>query len=177
MESARQRAVALDAKTNRQLSDHPLGPAKEVFKEIRAYLFRRSEETNEPNNPYGLLKFYPSRGAAQIDLGPTIDKGQTEDHFRFDSGARLCFGLTLREAAGGSQLVAFRYHYTYPDGHAVKFLRFDLNDEVHPDPLAEPRCHVHPGTEDLRLPFAVHNPLEILDRIFFVLEKATEASR
>ena len=173
-ERARQRAVALDSKTSQQLSDRPLGPAREVFRGIRAYLLRRSEEINERNNAFALLKFHSSKGAAQIDLGPTIDKGQTKDHFRFDSGARLCFGLTLREVEKGSELVAFRYHYTFPDGHSVKFLRFDLNDEAHPDPLAEPRCHLHPGIDDLRLPFSVHDPIEILDRIFFALENTTD---
>jgi hypothetical protein len=172
LESARQRAIALDSKTERQLADQPLGPPMEVFRVIRAYLLRRSEETDQRNNLYALLKIYTTNDLVQIDLGPPIDKGPTDSHFRFDSGARLCFGLTLCGVEDRSRLVAFRYHYTFPDGHSVKFLRFDLNDEVHPDPLAEPRCHLHPGTKDLRLPFSVHHPIEILDRIFFVLEKA-----
>jgi len=50
-------------------------------------------------------------------------------------------------------------------------LRFDLNDAPHPDPLGEPRCHLHPGVDEIRLPFSLHHPIEILDRIFFVLEK------
>jgi hypothetical protein len=127
---------------------------------------------NVRNNPFQLLKPYRSSGFAQIDLGPTIDKGPTADHFRFDSGARLCFGLTLREVERGSQIIAFRYHYQFPDGHSSKFLRFDLNDEPKPDPLAEPRCHLHPGINDVRIPFSVHHPIDILDRIFFVLERA-----
>ena len=127
---------------------------------------------NVRNNPFQLLKLYPSSGFAQIDLGPTIDKGSTADHFRFDSGARLCFGLTLREVERGSQIIASRYHYRLPDGHSSKFLRFDLSDEPHLDPLVEPRCHLHPGIADVRIPFSIHHPIEVLDRIFFVLKRA-----
>ena len=124
------------------------------------------------NNPYKLLKYHPSEDVAEIEIGPRIDKGSTPEHFHFDSGARLSFGLTLREVNGGSQVVSFRYHYALPEGQSPQYLRFDLNDAPQADPLAEPRCHIHPGIDDARLPFAVHHPLEILDRIFFVLEKA-----
>jgi hypothetical protein len=99
-----------------------------------------------------------------------MDKGPTPQHFHFDSGARLSFGLTLRGVDRGSQIVSFRYHFVFPDGRSPQFLRFDLNDAPRTDPLAEPRCHLHPGLKDVRLPFPLHNPIEILDRIFFVLE-------
>jgi hypothetical protein len=173
VERARQRAEALDSKTDGDLAGLQLDPPSRVFTEIRAYLQRRSDEMNVRNNPIQLLRLYPAKGLAQIDLGPTIDKGATEGHFRFDSGARLCFGITLRQVDRGSQIVAFRYHYEFPDGRAPKFLRFDLNDDPHSDPLLEPRCHLHPGIDDVRIPFSVHHPIEILDRIFFVLERAT----
>lgn len=106
-----------------------------------------------------------------------IDKGLTPEHFHFDSGARLSFGLTLREVDGRSEVVSFRYHYVLPDGQSPQYLRFDLNKAPHADPLAEPRCHLHPGIDDVRIPFSLHNPMEILDRIFFVLERETYGAR
>lgn len=171
IERARHSAEALDQKTGRELMGLQLGPPSQVLTQIRAYLQRRSDEMRTRNNPYDLLRLRNESGLAVLELGPRFDKAPTPRHFWFDSGARLCFGLTLREVQDGSQLVAFRYHYTFPDGHSVKFLRFDLNREVHSDALAEPRCHLHPGTEKVRLPFSVHHPIEILDRIFFVLER------
>jgi hypothetical protein len=173
LERARELAEALDSKTDRELAGLRLGPPSQVLTQIRAYLQRRSEEMTTRNNPYELLRLSKENGFAVLLLGPTMDKGSTPQHFHFDSGARLSFGLTLREVERGSQVVAFRYHYAFHDGRSPQFLRFDLNDGPHTDPLAEPRCHLHPGIDDVRIPSSVHNPIEILDRIFFVLERAT----
>lgn len=177
LERARKLAEALDSRTDRELTELRLDPPHKVLSQIRAYLLRRSEEMKTRNNLIQLLSIHRAGEFAQIDLGPSIDKGATPQHFHFDSGARLSFGLTLREVGRGSQVVSFRYHYTFPDGRPTQFLRFDLNDGPHADPLAEPRSHLHPGIDAMRLPFSVHNPIEILDRIFFVLERTTLGSR
>jgi hypothetical protein len=169
---AQGRARALDTRTQEQIVSHVLSPAHVVFSEIRAYLIRRADEMAEDNNPWTLLRFVPpSNGISLIAVGPTIDKGPTTKHFRFDSGARLSFGLTLKEQDDGSRLISFRYHYQLPDGHSPAYLRFDLNESLHADPLTEPCCHLHPGIEDVRIPLALHNPFEILDRIFFGIDK------
>jgi hypothetical protein len=124
------------------------------------------------NNPWNSLKFREvTNGVWLITLGPTIDKGLTLDHFKFDSGARLSFGLTLREHEHSTRLVSFRFQYQLPDGTSPNFLRFDLNPAAHENPLTEPLCHLHPGLEDVRLPLSLHDPLEILDRIFFVVDR------
>jgi hypothetical protein len=173
LERARQRAVTLDSTTHAALTALRLEPPRELFTQIRGYLFRRSQEMMKTeNNAYKLLSYRPSKDLAEIELGPTIDKGSTPQHFHFDSGARLSFGLTLREVDGGSEVVSFRYHYALPDGQLPQYLRFDLNKAPHTDPLAEPRCHLHPGINDVRIPFSLHDRFEILDRIFFALEKA-----
>ena len=171
IERARKRAEALDSKTHDEIGQLQLGRPHEVFSDIRAYLLRRSEEMNCRNNPIQLLKLRETNGVALIALGPTIDKGSTPEHFHFDSGARLSFGLTLREVDRESQLVSFRYHYQLPAAGSPEYLRFDLTDAPHQDPLMEPLCHLHPGLEDVRIPLSLHHPFDILDRIFFVLEK------
>ena len=177
LERARQRAAALDSNTHVALTALRLEPPRELFTQIRGYLFRRSQEMRTENNAYKLLSYRPSKDLAEIELGPMIDKGSTPEYFHFDSGARLSFGLTLREVERGSEVVSFRYHYAFPEGRSPQYLRFDLNDGPHTDPLAEPRCHLHPGIDNVRIPFSVHNPIEILDRIFFVLETAAQGSR
>ncbi len=173
LERARQRATAQDTDTRHALTAVQLDRPREVFRQIRAYLFQRSHETSVKNNAYQLLSFYASRDVTEIELGPAIDKGPAREHFHFDSGARLSFGLTLREVERGSQVVSYLYQFVFPDGQSPQYLRFDLNKGPRPDPLAEPRCHLHPGIADVRIPFSVHNPIEIFDRIFFVLERAT----
>lgn len=173
LQRARERAAARDRKTQQEVSEGQLGSPRDVFSQIRAYLLRRSDEMETTNNPIQLLKFRPEQGGwAEIALGPTFDKGPSAEHFQFDSGARLSFGLTLRELdRRHSQLVAFRYHYQLPASGFPAYLRFDLNKAPHLDALSEPQCHLHPGSEDIRIPMSLHDPLEILDRIFFVLEK------
>jgi hypothetical protein len=67
-------------------------------------------------------------------------------------------------------LAAYRFQLNLPDGNSPSFYRFDLNPEAHETPLFEPRCHLHPGLEEVRLPCPVLTPLEVLDRIFLVIE-------
>jgi hypothetical protein len=112
---------------------------------------------------------------ALIVLGPTLDKGSTPEHFQFDSGARLSFGLTLREYGNGSTLVSYRFHYHLTEARSPRYFRFDLNETLHEDSLAEPRCHLHPGTEDVRIPIYLYDPISVLDQIFFVLERSQAA--
>jgi hypothetical protein len=166
------RATSLDTKLREQIDRLYLPPAHEIFSSLRAYLIRRANEVSIANNPWISLKFRKvTNGISLIVLGPTIEKGSTSDHFHFDSGARLSFGLTLREQGRATQLVSFRYHYQLPVGASPIFLRFDLNPSANEDPLNEPLCHLHPGLEEVRLPLSLHDPLEILDRIFFVVDK------
>jgi hypothetical protein len=74
------------------------GSPRTLFSEIRAYLDRRSDEIHKKNEPHRLLRLFNANGSADITLGPMIDKGATLEHFHFDSGARLSFGLTLPTA-------------------------------------------------------------------------------
>jgi hypothetical protein len=172
---AQGRATSRDTRTQELIRATVLSPPRTVFSEIRAYMIRRADEMAEENNPWTLLRFVPPRNQISlIALGPTFDRGSTPEHFRFDSGARLSFGLTLREQDHGSRLVSFRYHYQLPNGHSPGYLRFDLNEALHPDPLAEPCCHLHPGLEDVRIPLTLHDPFEILDRIFFGIERSVQ---
>jgi hypothetical protein len=170
---ATERAVDLDKKVEGQLNDLKLGSRKEILSKLRAYLINRTSEINTYNNVIGNLRISPSKapGVSIINYGPTIDKGATEEHFQFDSGARLCFGLAFRERSSNDcEIVSYRFHYHLANGNAIEFLRFDLNPDAHQEPLLEPRCHLHPGLEHVRLPIVALTPWEVLDRIFFVIE-------
>jgi hypothetical protein len=175
-EGARKRAAALDLKIDRDVTEHLHGAARQVFIDIRAYLIRRSDEMDTRNSPIQLLKLHQEKGTAVILLGPTFDKGPSPQHFNFDSGARLSFGLTLRERGDNSEVVSFRFHFQLPEDHRPEYFRFDLNGVSHEDPLFEPRCHLHPGLEEVRIPILLTNPVEILDRIFFVIETGVGAA-
>jgi hypothetical protein len=172
IENAVKQAVVLDKVLQAQIGAFILEAPHKVVSSIRAYLIRRAGEIAADNNPWVSLEFTKaSKGVWLITMGPTIDQGETPDHFHFDSGARLSFGLTLKEDGNRSRLVSFRYQYNLPDTKSPRFLRFDLNPATHENPLTEPLCHLHPGLEDVRLPWSLHHPLEILDRIFFVVDR------
>jgi hypothetical protein len=123
------------------------------------------------NNIRRLLRTKQDRhGQHPILLGPTFDKETATEHFQFDSGAKLSFGITLREEGKSSFLVGYRFHCHLPPESKPAFLRIDLNKQPHKRVLYEPRCHLHPGSEDIRLPLPALPPIEVLDRIFFVIE-------
>jgi hypothetical protein len=142
------------------------------FQEVRAYLFKQNRSMAVANNVYELLRFKAGgKGTVDIALGPQTDKGDSLTHFHFDSGSRLSFGIILAESVECLKLITYRFHFHLPEGAPIAYLRFDLND-AHSDALSEPRCHVHPGLDSVRLPMSPLTPLEILDLIFFVIEPA-----
>jgi hypothetical protein len=171
-EETLQRAAVLEERIEEELSKLPaLPPPSELFRILRHYLQQRADEDHPGNNVFGLIRLQRERNKARIHLGPSIDKGPTSTHFRFASGARLSFGVSLRDVRQHSDLVAYRFHMAPPKKSPFLALRFDLNETGHANPLYEPRCHFHLGG-DVRLPCPVLNPLEVLDRIFYVLEPA-----
>jgi len=151
------------------LSEKP----RRVFSRLRAYLWEQSQLSGIPSNVYSALKHAPQHGGeVLISLGPTFVRGPSDPPFVLASGARLSFALTLRDSGSHSSVVAYSFRYYLPTDRWPEFLRFDLNRENHPDPLAEPRCHLHPGLNEVRLPAPVLDPFAVLDRIFFVVEPA-----
>jgi hypothetical protein len=171
IEAAKNRAKRRDDSLGTRIAEYRLSPAWKLLNEIRAYLIRRSEEIQVQNVPEKLLKYYDDKkGSASISMGPSFDKGNDEGQFVFDSGARLSFGLTVAFDNQHSRLHSFRFHYRAGDALGVPFIRFELRGGAHDNPLFEPRCHVHPGLEQVRIPIDIHDPIDILDRIFFVIE-------
>jgi hypothetical protein len=141
----------------------------DLFRSLRAYLQQRAER-GAGQNVQDMIRLHRERNAAAITLGPSIDKGETDKHFLFPSGARLSFFLSLKAVEAGSRLIAYRYHLHLGSNARFEFLRFDLNKEQNANPLREPRCHIHLGTANVRVPAVVLDPFELLDCLFFVLE-------
>ena len=175
LEDAQRLAHLLEGEIEKRLATITLPRPVSLFIGLRAYLSKRADEIDAANDVSAGLKMLPPSGIGDVlmNYGPTIDKGETEDHFHFDSGARLCFGITIRARSHREyDLIAYRFHYHLPDAQNTLFLRFDLNPNRHENPLSEPRCHLHPGLEPIRIPLPVLSPFEVLDRIFFVAEPA-----
>ncbi len=168
-EKASERALYLDSKLENQAAEIKLPRFKEVLAHLRVYLSKQNLELGLENNIQQILKTVVKPNLGIITVGPPFDKGPTESHFKMPFGARLSFGITLREGNGACSLIAYRFHIQMGGGSKPAFYRFDLNERRHDTPLVEPRCHVHPGRDDIRLPFPVLGPIEVLDRIFYVI--------
>jgi hypothetical protein len=172
LEDAQNRAVALNLEIDREADAHQLDEVNTFLTRIRSLLMSNEQE-EVSNNIHILLKKTESREMVDIVLGPQIDKGPSEGHFKFDTGARLSFGITLRRERRKATLNSYRFHYVFPEGHSPAFIRFDLNARGDRPPLEESRCHLHPGLSKTRIPSRVLSPIEVLDRVFYVLDKCS----
>jgi hypothetical protein len=168
--SAPQRAETLDGRLDSLVTSIVLPGPRDMIAQIQTYLLKQDADMGRRNNVYGIFKTQRSRDAVSISVGPSFDKGPTKSHFYLESGSRLSFGITVRETNRGCSLVAYRFQMNLPDDNSPSFYRFDLNDRKHDTPLFEPRCHVHVGIEEIRLPCPALTPLDVLDRIFLVIE-------
>ncbi len=166
------RAKTLDGEIERRLGSMVLPPLRDIVAELRTYLLTQNVNIGNKNNVYGIFKIVGSQDVVSVTVGPTFDKGPTESHFYLESRSRLSFGITLRESNRRSSLLAYRFQLNLPEPQTQlpAFYRFDLNDRADETPLFEPRCHFHPGIDDVRLPCPALTPLEVLDRIFLVIE-------
>lgn len=163
VDEARLRAREVD---ERVLSCPPSLPSTPdgLYDSIRKALGKACDEGtigNKPQDVYKLLvperRLLPRQGVVQIGGG---DIGR---FVRSSDGATFDFGITADYPATGSpRLVAFRYRLVFQDRSSPAFLRFDLNRKPHEDPLREPQCHIHPGHQDIRCPFPLLSPLEML---------------
>ena len=165
-----ERAKRLDEGTERFLAGMALPSVKDCVAQIRIYLQRQDADFGHRNNVLRILKKVESHDLTFITLGPSFDQGLTDSHFYLESGSRLSFGITLREGNRRCSLIAYRFQLNLPESQSPSFYRFDLNEKAHETPLNEPRCHYHPGVEDVRLPCPALTPLDVLDRIFLVIE-------
>ena len=80
-------------------------------------------------------------------------------------------GTGLRFDGEASSLLAYRFYLRLPPSSGLPFFRIDLNlSKGNYDPLDQPRSHLHPGFENVHLPFPVLEPLAVLDRFVHVIE-------
>jgi len=150
--------------------------AKTLASDVRRCLLVAADEgvlRTPPESIFRLLKTEErtaERGTIVVAMlgGATFDKGQSEDAFFIRSdGARLSFGVAVAYQRGAEpELLTYRFHLRFARNGSPAFIRLDLNDESR-DPLMEPRSHLHPGSDGLRLPVPVMTPLEILERLLY----------
>jgi hypothetical protein len=110
----------------------------------------------------GLAERELHRGAFCI-FGGVKNQGRDESlpHFKRDDGAWFDFSITVREADGRVELLAYDFEIRLAPGMGASFLRFDLNLPDHRNQARELRCHLHPGSDDLLVPAPLMTPEEL----------------
>ncbi len=167
---ANARARLLDERVAEELERIEL--ARDFHGQLRFYLQRMTDRgfCKKPR----LEQLRTPEGHTRIGVGPPIYRAPCQDCLIFKSGARLSFGITLRADGSLNNLVSYRFHLQLLQSSGLQFVRIDLNDLNSPnrqyEPLEMPRSHIHPGFENVHVPFPVMHPLDVLDRIFHVIE-------
>lgn len=168
------RALSRNVESRLLSAPPPPLPAEpgDLFKQIRTALLSASDENILRSAPHDVMRrLHMQGGQGEVVLihgGETFDKGQPEGRFfDFSDGSRLSFGCTIDYRAASPSLLAYRFHLRFPPGGRPAFLRLDLNPEPKENSLVEPRCHIHPGVEEVRLPAPLMSPLEILGILLF----------
>ena len=168
-DEAAQEAIGLEQLMNAEVESIGFHKPTDLLTHLRATL-QQNEQQTAINNPVGDLKISPNRQV--IEMGPQIDSGPDgAGYFRFDSGARLSFGITLTDSGKNCGLLSYRFHFVFPAGHNPEFIRFDLRSSGIADPLQESRAHIHPGLQDVRVPSRCMNPATILGYIVYVISQ------
>lgn len=166
-----QAALALEARTESELANIAFPPPHEYFSQTRLYLQRTTDTGRTRNGVHLLSRHSAGNGDTQINAGPTIFREPCDNCIKFKSGAQLSFGVTLGLDGARTTLLAYRFYLSLLPASGLKFVRIDLNArKADYDPLQMPRCHIHPGFENVHIPFPVMSPIEVLDRIVHVIE-------
>ena len=151
------------------------GRASSLFSALETHLRNAIDEgilvTNQAQVRQ-LLKMVPSQRAegrrAYVIGAGDIEHAQLNGNFFYRrDGARISFGVTMLETPEGLNLDSYRFSIRFRHGAIPPFIRFDLNTPRPQDPLTAPRCHIHPGSEDVVIPTLAMAPIEILDRFLY----------
>lgn len=141
--------------------------ASELFRHVRRELIEASETGLLENPPYeifGRVKLIREQRYRLITGGDkNFERSRDLAHFARPDGFWFDFTITLTEDDQGLALIAYAFELRFPAEGPIQFVRFDLDppDQAHEDDGL--RCHMHPGSDDIRLPAPLLAPLELLD--------------
>ncbi len=170
-DEARALATELEARTLSVPPPIPIQPGN-LFVSIRTALVAASDEGILRTGPGDIYKWLRKDGGdgevLLVNGGEGFDKGQPAgEFFLFKDGARLSFSLAVDYRTRPPRLMSYRFFLRLPSGGQPAFVRLDLNPGLKESALVEPRSHIHPGHDDVRLPAPVMSPLEILGTLLF----------
>lgn len=157
------------------------GSAKALMQRLRKQLLEASDRkrlSTPPQDVHRLVELLPDFPAplrkalqsAHVDHGAFVltggdrNRGRLRDlrHFRRADGAWFDFSIVGRMHCGALEILSCAYEIRLPVGHGAPFVRFDLNLPDYANQERELRCHVHVGSDDVRIPAPMMTPREML---------------
>lgn len=154
--------------------------AKGLHDEIRKFLLHASNNKRLKTPPSQIYKLVtildpPQRVLADLrslDIHRDAycitggEKNQDRDlavpHLERNDGAWFDFSIIVREGRERLDLLAYAFEIRLLPGMGTSFLRFDLNLPAPRTEETELRCHLHPGSDDMRVPSPLMSPAEVL---------------
>ena len=143
----------------------------ELFTQMRKALIRANDQgllINPFHEIHARLKCTPKSARHRTEseiVGGDRNFQRVKDgeltYFERDDGAWFDFALTLKESPRLT-LIAYNFELRFPEGFAAKFIRFDLNPPDHANEERGLRAHMHPGSDDILIPYFVMDPLKLL---------------
>jgi hypothetical protein len=157
--------------------------AKDLCGEIRSILIKASNKKRIKTPPaqiFNLVQNFPPPSHVRdelqqrhLELGASCiaggQKNQARDtsipHLEREDGAWFDFTITVQEDGERLDLLAYAFEIRLLPGMGTSFLRFDLNlpaPKTEGTEVTELRCHLHPGSDDMRVPSPLMSPVEVL---------------
>jgi hypothetical protein len=112
------------------------------------------------------------QGACCIEGGdPSRSRDPAGKRLRRSDGAWFDFSITVREGGPQLEVLTYRFEIRFAPGNGAPFMRFDRNlPEISAGTLGtEPRSHLHPGHDDLRVPTPQMSPAEVMRLLLYEL--------
>ena len=94
-----------------------------------------------------------------------IEDKEKYNYFVREDQSWFDFAITLSNESP-AKLIAYNFEIRFPPEYKTEFIRFDLNPSGHRNEHREMRAHMHPGSDDILLPFFIMDPLSLLDLIW-----------
>lgn len=148
----------------------------ELFMQMRKALIQASNQrqlTNPIHSIHASLKRIPKserRRTESVILGGDKNFQRVKDtglkYFERNDGAWFDFALTLKESPRLT-LIAYNFELRFPEELAARFIRFDLNPPDHANEERGLRAHMHPGSDDILVPYFIMDPLELLKMMIY----------
>ena len=162
-------AIEFEQVIDRHVENLILPSPNQLRRLLDQYLRDLSDKRLINGKPPAFKTYYDKYRNVILDLGHSNNETSESGMLKFSRGAKLGFIVTLQETSDGSRLLAASFNLLLPPTAGINFVRIHLEADTPADPLQKSRCHLHPGFQQVHVPFPIMEPRATLDRLVFEL--------